>query len=331
MSSVGDKQLNIQTLRSGSLKVLLQYAPFLSILTIFLLVFLGFGLTTDRFLSSINLFNVLRQVAPSIVVGVTTTLVIAAAGIDLSIGSMVAFAGVAAAIILRAGLGPEATIFVVLGLGLLSGLIAGYLIAYQGLPSFIVTLGSLSILLGLAKLASKGFSTPINTANWFHLMGQGDIGDFPSPVLIAGSVVFLGWIILNRTKLGLYMRGIGSNVEAVRRSGVPVKRVTTIIYGISGLGAALAGIMNAARLQSGNTSSGLGLELRIIAAVVLGGTSLFGGRGSILGTVLGVFTIAFINNGLILNHVSPFLVTIVGGLILLLSVWLNTRVFSRWI
>ena len=310
---------------------LIRYASNLPIVIIFLLVFLGFGLTTERFLSPINIFNVLRQSSPAVIVAVASTLVIVSSGIDLSIGSIASFAGVLTAVLLQLGISPLSALILILLMGILTGLVNGYIIAYQGVPSFIVTLATLSILLGLAQLFGQGFSIPIETDPWFIAIGQGYFAFIPIPVLIAGIVTIIVWLILSRTKYGLHIKGIGSNEEAVRRAGIPVKLIAASVYILNGFAAALAGIIIAARLQAGTATAGRGLELQIIAAVVLGGTSLFGGRGTILGTVLGVFTIAFITNGLVLNHVTPFWVTIIQGVILLLALWANTRIFSRWL
>jgi simple sugar transport system permease protein len=308
-----------------------RHGQILPVAMIFILVMAGFGLTTERFLSTTNIINVLRQSSPALVVGLAATLVIVAAGIDLSIGSMAALAGVVTAVLLREGLGPEITLLMVLSFGALVGLANGFFIAYQGIPSFIVTLAALSMLLGAAQLLGQGFSIPIAAAPWFINIGQGFLGPIPTPVFIAGTVTIIAWVVFSRTGYGLHLRGIGSNEEAVRRAGVRVKAVTTSVYVVSSLASAAAGIMIATRLQAGTSASARGMELQVIAAVVLGGTNLFGGRGTMLGTVLGVYTLAFINNGLILNHVTPFLVTIIQGFILLMALWINTRLFSRWL
>ncbi|HET7716561.1 MAG TPA: ABC transporter permease, partial [Bauldia sp.] len=251
----------------------------------FLAVLVGFGLTTDRFLSPINLANVLRQGAPLVVVAIGATFVLVAAGIDLSIGAMVSFAGVFTALLLQAGVPPALAVAAVLLVAVAIGGVAGFLVAYQQLPSFIVTLGTLSILLGVAQLIGRGFSIPIDTDAWLIGLGQGRIGMVPVPVLFAFLVAALAWLLLNRTVYGLRVRGIGSNEESVRRSGAPVNRLVTSVYMISAGLAAVGGLIIAMRLQSGTATAGTGLELKAIAAVVLGGTSLFGGKGTIVGTV----------------------------------------------
>ncbi len=301
----------------------------LPIAVMFVAVLIGFGLTTDRFLSSVNVINVLRQGAPLVVVAVGVTFVLVAAGIDLSIGAMVSFTGVVTALILKAGVVPEIAVPAMLLLAVAIGGLAGFLVAYQRLPSFIVTLGTLSILVGIAQLIGQGFSIPIVTDAWLIALGQGRIGIVPVPVIVALVVAALGWLLLNRTAYGLRVRGIGSNEESVRRSGAPVNLLVTSVYMLSAVLAAVGGLIIAMRLQAGTATAGTGLELKAIAAVVLGGTSLFGGKGTVVGSVLGVYTLAFIENGLVLNHVDPFYFNIIQGGILLAALWLNMGFFAR--
>ena len=306
-------------------------APVVSISFILLAVLLGFAVTTEEFLTSQNLLNVVRQSAPAVIVAVATTLVVTSAGIDLSVGSLVAFAGTTCALLLREGLDPAVVLPLILVMGLGIGLVNGYFTAYQGLPAFIVTLAALSILAGGAQVEAKGFTIAIEQQSWLVDLGQGRTAGIPNPAILALLIGVVGWVVLARTAYGRHLQGIGSNEEAVRRAGVPTKRVIMSVYGLSGAAAALAGVLVAARLQSGSASIGTGLELQVIAAVVLGGTSLFGGRGTIVGSILGVLTIGLINNGLILRGVEPFYVAVVQGTILLLAVWANERVFARWI
>jgi simple sugar transport system permease protein len=301
----------------------------LPIVVMFVVVLVGFGLTTDRFMSAVNVTNVLRQAAPLVVVAVGATFVLVAAGIDLSIGAMVSFTGVMTALILQAGTAPELAVPAMLLLAVAIGGLAGFLVAYQRLPSFIVTLGTLSILVGIAQLIGQGFSIPIQTEAWLIALGQGRIGGVPVPVIVALLIAALGWVLLNRTAYGLRIRGIGSNEESVRRSGAPVNLLVTSVYMLSAGLACVGGLIIAMRLQSGTATAGTGLELKAIAAVVLGGTSLFGGKGTVVGTVLGVYTLAFIENGLVLNHVDPFYFNIIQGGVLLAALWLNMGLFAR--
>jgi simple sugar transport system permease protein len=201
-------------------------------------------------------------------------------------------------------------------------------VAYQGIPAFIVTLAGLSILRGLALYLTQGYSIPINNVPGFFTIGRGEIVGFPVPALIAIGVALLGYAVITTTKYGRQVVAVGSNMEAARRVGMPAKWIVASVYLIAGIASGLAGLLIAARLGSGSSNAAVGFELQVVAAVVLGGTSLMGGRGTILGTVLGTMTIAVIGNGLILMHISPFFTQIVTGAIILLAIWLNTRIFS---
>lgn len=310
--------------------LIIRYSSILPILVMFLLVLIGFGLTTERFWTTGNLTNVLRQGAPLVIVAVGATFVLVSAGIDLSIGAVVSFTGVMTALLLKSGVPPGIVLPLMFCLTLTVGAVNGFLIAYQRLPSFIVTLGTLSILTGVSQLITRGFSIPINTSDWLISLGQGRLlGWLPVPVLVALIIVGFGWIVLNRTPYGLRVRGIGSNEESVRRSGARINLLVTSVYMLSSTLAAFGGLIIAMRLQSGTSSAGIGLELKAIAAVVLGGTSLFGGKGSVIGSLLGVYTLFLIENGLVLNHVDPFYFNIIQGSVLLAALWLNMGLFAR--
>lgn len=306
-----------------------EHAQVLSISAFFGICVVFFSAMTDAFLSSINLLNVLRQAAPILIVAVAMTYVIITAGIDLSVGSQVALINAVAAIVLSGGWLPWP--LVVLGmllLGALIGLAQGWFVAYQGIPAFIVTLAGLSILRGLALYLTQGYSIPIPDLPGFLALGRGQVGGLPVPVIISVSTAVLGAVILARTVYGRRVVAVGSNSEAARRAGMPARGTIASVYMLTGVASAVAGLLIAARLGSGSSNAAVGFELQVIAAVVLGGTSLFGGRGSILGTILGAMTIAVIGNGLILMHISPFFTQIVTGTIILAAIWLNTRIFT---
>jgi len=299
----------------------------LSIAAFFVVMTVTFSLITDTFLTEANLLNILRQIAPLMIVAVAMTFVITTAGIDLSVGSILALVNALAAIALQAGLGWPLVVALMLGVGVVIGLLQGFFIAYEGIPAFIVTLAGLSSIRGAALLMTKGYSIPIDPQSPFNEIGRGWIFGLPMPAIIAVVVLALGFLIFNETTFGRYVTGVGANAEAVRRAGVDTRKIIAAAYGLSGLAAAMAGIIIAARLGSGSSNAGGGFELDVIAAVVLGGTSLFGGRGTMLGTMLGALTVAVIGNGLILCHMSPFLTPIVEGIIILLAIWLNFRLF----
>lgn len=299
----------------------------LSIAAFFVVMTVTFSLITDTFLTEVNLLNILRQIAPLMIVAVAMTFVITTAGIDLSVGSTLALVNALAAISLQAGLVWPLTVALMLVVGVVIGLFQGFFIAYEGIPAFIVTLAGLSSIRGTALLLTKGYSIPIDPQSPFNEIGRGWIFGLPMPAIIAVVVLAVGFFVFNETTFGRYVTGVGANAEAVRRAGVDPRKITLAVYGLTGLAAAMAGNIIAARLGSGSSNAGGGFELEVIAAVVLGGTSLFGGRGTMLGTMLGALTIAVIGNGLILCHMSPFITPIVEGFIILIAIWLNFRLF----
>jgi simple sugar transport system permease protein len=305
-----------------------QNAPVLSIAVFFVGICSVFALGSDSFLSSTNLLNLLRQSAPLVIVAAAMTFVITSGGIDLSVGSTVALTSAGAALALQEGVPWYLVLALMIGVGVVIGLGNGYFVAYEGIPAFIVTLASLSIVRGLALLLTEGFSIPIDRDIPFIPLGRGWFLGIPIPAIIALVVLLLSYVLLTRIPYGQYITGIGANAEAVRRAGVNIRLHVLSVYVLSGVAAAIAGIIVAARLGSGSANSAVGFELQVIAAVVLGGTNLFGGRGTIIGTVLGALTIAVIGNGLILIGLSPFYTQIVTGVILLGAIWINTRVFT---
>jgi simple sugar transport system permease protein len=309
--------------RSGNLRARLRLlvhdsGGVASIAVFFIVMVAVFSLATDTFLTEVNLLNILRQIAPLMIVAVAMTFVITTAGIDLSVGSILALVNALAAISLQEGVPWPAVVILMLALGIVIGLVQGFFIAHEGIPAFIVTLAGLSAIRGTALYLTKGYSIPIDPESPFNDIGRGWIFGLPLPAIIAVFVLIAGYVVFNETTFGRYVTGIGANAEAVRRSGINTERVALSVYAISGL---------SARLGSGSSNAGVGFELDVIAAVVLGGTSLFGGRGTMTGTMLGALTVAVIGNGLILAHLSPFLTPIVEGVIILVAIWLNFRLF----
>lgn len=308
---------------------LLEHAQVLSIAAFFVLCSLAFALASPVFLTPGNLLNVLRQMAPMLIGAVAMTFVITTGGIDLSVGSMVALTNALAAIALGAGVPWPLVAVAMLLLGAAVGSVQGWFAAYQRIPSFIVTLAGLSILRGVALLLTQGYSIPITGAPGFVAIGRGWVLGLPIPAGIAALVAAAGYVTLGQTRFGRQVVAVGANREAARRVGMPARRVAASVFALTGAASACAGLIIAARLGSGSSNAAVGFELEVIAAVVLGGTSLVGGSGTVVGTVLGALTIAVIGNGLILVHTSPFLVQIVTGTIILAAIWLNTRVFAR--
>ena len=316
-----------RSLRNDARVIVHDNGGVLSIAAFFVVMTVIFSLITDTFLTQTISCNILRQIAGLMMVAVAMTFVITTAGINLPVGSVLALVNALAAISLQAGLHWPLVFALMLGVGVVIGLFQGFFIAYEGIPAFIVTLAGLSSIRGAALLLTKGYSIPIDPQSPFNAIGRGWIFGLPMPAIIAVVVLALGFIVLNETTFGRYVTGVGANAEAVRRTGSTPRRSRSAVYALSGVAAAMAEIIIAARLGSGSSNAGGGFELDVIAAVVLGGTSLFGGRGTMLGTMLGALTVAVIGNGLILYHMSPFITPIVEGFIILIAVCLNFRLF----
>jgi ribose/xylose/arabinose/galactoside ABC-type transport system permease subunit len=282
---------------------------------------------TDDFLTPINLLNVTRQTAPVIVIGVGATFVMATAGIDLSVGAIAAVVSCLSASWLGQGWAAGLVIPAVVAVGAAFGCLNGLLV-WLGIPAFIVTLGALVSVRGIAFVYSNGYASPI-TNDAFLWFGRGEIASLNTPFAIAILAAAIGIFALNRTKLGLYALAIGGREEAARVMGLAIGRIKIVVYGISGALAGLGGVIMAARLSNGSPNAGMGLELDVVSAVVLGGTSLFGGSATMLGTVVGALFIGFIRNGLNLLDVNPFWVQVVTGVVLVGAVLLNSIVNRR--
>jgi ribose transport system permease protein len=285
---------------------------------------------SDKFLTMDNGWNVLRQISVNICISVGMTLIVLTAGIDLSVGSVLALCGAITAGLLKNGIRlPSADLFIgftLLG-ALLAGIIAGgllglfngFVITKFNVPPFVGTLAMLTIARGLTMLWTQGH--PIsNLGPSFSMIGTGWLLGMPVPVWIAGIVVLLAIFITRQTRLGRYIYAIGGNENAAILSGISIKKVKLIVYGIAGALAAVGGIMVTSRLDSAQPNAGTGYELDAIAAVVIGGTSLSGGKGSIGGTVMGAVIIGVLNNGLVLLNVSPFWQQVVKGAVILIAV-----------
>ncbi|MEV5777309.1 ABC transporter permease [Streptomyces antimycoticus] len=297
----------------------------LAMLGVGVALFLGFGIAAPNFLTFTNLANLATQVAITLIVAVAMTFVISTGQIDLSVGSILAFTATCTAEMLQAGWDSSVVIVVALLAGLFWGAVNGWLSAYQKIPPFIVTLATMSVVRGLAQLWTKGFSVPIDARLFVAKLGDASFLGLSALAWIALATVAVGAVLLSKLPFGSYVNGIGSQEESVRRAGVNTARIKMITLMLTGVAAGIAGLLTAARLGSGSANSGQGFELTVIAAVVLGGTNLFGGRGTVLGTVIGALITGVIANGLNLLGVSPFLTPIVTGLVLLAAIWLNLR------
>jgi inositol transport system permease protein len=294
------------------------------LLFVILLVGLGLTLATDTFLSVANLTNVARQVSINGILAVGVTFVLLTAGVDLSLGSVVALSGVACATFAHPG---DHSVIVPIAVGLLTGLtcglVNGVLVTRGGVAPFIVTLGMMTIARGLALIFSGG--RPVaNMSNELTALA-GDVFGVPIPMLCFAGVALVSWFFLRHFRLGRHIYAVGGNENAARAAGVPVERVKLFAYGLCGLLTGLAGVVLAARITTGQPNAGQAYELDAIAAVVIGGTSLAGGVGTITGTLLGVLLIGVINNGLDLMGVSSYYQAVIKGVIIVGAVWLDRR------
>jgi ribose transport system permease protein len=271
---------------------------------------------TPRFLTVPNLLNVAQQTSINAIIAVGMTFVIITAGIDLSVGSIVAFSGVVLGSVLHAGVPVPVAIVIGLGVGLVCGLANGLLITRGNLPPFISTLGMMSVLRGAALLYTGG--RPITGFSESFRFISKDIFHIPFPIIIMAFVYIVAHFVLKRTKLGRYTYAIGGNEEAAVLSGVNVEFYKAMVYGVCGMLSGLAAIVLTARLNSAQPIAGMMYELDAIAATVIGGTSLMGGEGRIRGTLIGALIMGVLRNGLILLGVSSYLQqTVIGGVIII--------------
>lgn len=281
------------------------------------------GLASDNFFSVSNLFNVLRQVSIVAVLAVGMSFVILTGGIDLSVGAVMALVGtVSAGLIVHSGLPAGAALPLGLLLGLAIGLANGFLVAWGRMPAIIVTLASMGMARGLALIYSGGY--PISgIPSWIAWFGIGRVGIVPVPVIIMVVIYALAFVLLQRTAFGRHVYALGGNELAAQLSGVKTRRVKLAVYAISGLTSSLAAVILTGRLMSGQPNAGIGFELDAIAAVVLGGTAIAGGRGLILGTLIGAILLGILNNGLNLMGINPYLQDVIKGGIILLAIYIG--------
>lgn len=283
-----------------------------------------FTFIAPNFLTVSNFTDVLRQMSMIAIIAIGMTMVIITAEIDLSVGSLVA-ASSAVLGFLSISLGFN--IWIAIALTIFMGGISGYSIAFlrnrYGIPTFITSLGWLSVWRGIAYLITGGFPlAPFPSS--FSFLGSGFVGAIPFVVILMVALYVLFYFILAKTPFGRNVYAVGSNIKAAQLSGVPVARVKTLVFIITGMLAALAGVILSSRLMSGNPTVASGWELDVIAAVIIGGTSLAGGKGSIIGTFIGALFITILSNGMVLLGVSPYLQLVVKGSIIVFAVILNS-------
>ena len=294
---------------------------------IFIVIGLGVILSfiSSNFLTVTNLLNVVRQIAVNGILAIGMTIVCLTGGIDLSVGSIVAFSGIIAAGMLRdTGYPIIIIVLAAIVVGAVCGLYNGYFVAYWNAAPFVVTLSMMTIARGMTYVYSDG--RPIsNLRTEFLTIGKGSIAGIPIPTLILVVVFILGSIMLTNLKFGRYVYAVGGNENAAMVSGINVKRIKMMVYVLSGIACGIAAIILTARVSAGLPQAGESYELDAIAATVIGGTSLSGGRGRLWGTIVGAVLLGIVNNGLDLLNVSSFYQQIVKGLIILGAILIDSK------
>lgn len=298
--------------------------PQFSIIVAMILLLIIFSFISDSFFTFNNIINVLRQASPTIVVSIGMTYVFILGGMDLSVGSTACLSGLIAAGLMTGQNGGQpipafVALIAALLVGTFIGVLNGVIITTIKLPPFIVTLALMSTVRGVALVYTNGITISKLPEGALEL-GRGYVGPIPIPVIIMAVILVIAWIVLSSTRFGRYIYAIGGNEECTRLSGINVNRVKRIVYSISGLCAAITGILLTMRLGSGQPTLAEGLEMDAITAVVLGGTAISGGRGYMLGTLLGCIFLTFLGNGFNIIGVSSFWQQILKGVILIVAI-----------
>lgn len=292
------------------------------ILLAFVLICAILAWLSPVFLRWTNILNVIRQSSIYGIMAIGMTFVILTGGIDLSVGSILAFSGAVAAGLLKANAPLGLVIVASLAVGAALGLANGVIVTVGRITPFVTTLAMMTVARSLTLIFCNGY--PISGfSQQFRFIGTGDLLGIPVPIVVFLATVFLAAVVLRETRLGRYTYAIGGNEEAVRLSGIPSGFFKTMVYVFSGLASGLSAVILTSRLNSAETVAGTGYELDVIAAVVIGGTSLNGGRGSVWGTLVGALLISVINNGMVLLGINPYYQGLVKGLILLGAVLLD--------
>ena len=290
---------------------------------VLLLLIVLMAVLAPNFLTVDNALNVARAVSINAILAAGLTLIILTGGIDLSVGSIVAVSGVGAVLLWSNGTPTPLAVLGGVAIGALAGMVNGALVAWLALPAFIVTLGSLTALRGLAYSMLNG-QPLVASELGYRGLGNGSVAGIPQPVVIMVVVYAVTWFLLERTRFGRHVYAVGGNMEAARLAGINVKRVLLTVYMLGGAAAGVAGVIFSARVLSAQPTAGTGYELDAIAAVVLGGTALAGGRGRILGTLVGAIIIGVLSNGLVLMNVPFFYQLIIKGLVIIIAIALDS-------
>lgn len=317
-------EVSVKMNRELKKKLTVQVNVFRSVL-IMLIICIFAAILSPEFLSASNLFNVFKQIAVAGIVACGMTFVILTGGIDLSVGSIVGLAGVMSAGVLSTTGDPILAVLTAIGIGIGCGIINGFFIAGCGIPPFIATLGMMTLLRGCVLVYTKG--SPISVkVDAYKFIGKGNLLGIPVPIIILILLFVFAHYILTQTAFGRSVYAFGGNREAARLSGISIKKTEWMVYIINGLLCGIAAIVLTARLGSAQSTSGSGIEMDAIAAVILGGTSLSGGTGYVLPTVVGAMIMGIIDNILTLMNVNPHATNIVKGAVILIAVLVDKKV-----
>ena len=312
-------------LQNKTLKnVLVEQKSLITLLVLILIV----SCLSDNFFTLNNIFNILQQTSINAIIAVGMTLVILTSGIDLAVGSIFALAGAVTASMIGADISPFIAICAALILSAILGAFSGVIIAKGKLQAFIATLVMMLILRGATLVYTKGSPISIGTndnSEMFEWIAFGRVFGIPVPIIIMIIVFAAAWYLLKYTRLGRYIYALGGNESATQLSGINVDKVKIIVYAMSGLLCAVASTIEVSRLSSAQPTAGTGYEMDAIAAVVLGGTSMSGGRGKIIGTLIGALILGFLNNGLNMLGVDAYYQMIVKGVVILLAVLVDKK------
>lgn len=289
-----------------------------------LIIIIFMSITSDVFLTSQNIINILRQISINGILAVGMTFVILTGGIDLSVGSVVAITGVIAGSLLKNGTNWFIACLAALVISVICGILNGWLIAYIGFQPFIATLSTMTIGRGFAQVYSDGKPYMISDPA-FKKIGQGDFLGIPIPIILLVIFCILGLVILMMTTFGRYVFAIGGNMSAAKLSGVRTQRIQTMVYVFSSICAWMVGLILAARISSGQPTAGESYEMDAIAATAIGGTSMNGGIGSLTGTIIGFIILGLLQNSMNLMNINSFWQQIVKGILIIVAVFLDMR------
>nr|WP_238988891.1 ribose ABC transporter permease [Calorimonas adulescens] len=282
------------------------------------------SILSPRFLTAPNILNVLRQTSLNAVIAIGMTFVILTGGIDLSVGSVLAFSSIVAAGMAHSGVSATASILVGLIIGTVLGFINGLAVTKGDVPPFIATLAMMTMARGATLVYSNG-QPKTGLGDGFYFLGNARIMSIPFPVIVLFIVFIIAYYLLGETATGRYVYATGSNENAAKLTGIKTDRIKMLVYSISGFTAALSGMIVTSMLNSAPPTAGTGAELDAIAAVVLGGTSLSGGQGGVIGTIIGALIIGVLNNGLNLLNVSSYYQQLIKGAVILMAVLIDRR------